>query len=160
MLRGFYAHNDTRTPFVLNVFENGVNIVFGVLLVVRLGVPGLAWSFTIGYVAASPPYLLRPTVKVRGVDVAALVASLGRIALSAVVAGEVAWLAAQPVGSDSGSGALARVVVGGLAGGLTYVLLLGFLRVPEARELAAQRFGKGWPRPRSVRCRARAGPRR
>ena len=23
ILRGFYAHNDTRTPFVINVFENG-----------------------------------------------------------------------------------------------------------------------------------------
>jgi hypothetical protein len=77
-------------------------------------------------------------VKVRGVDVRGLAVSLGRIALSAVVAGEVAWLAGQAVGSDSGAGALARVVVGGAAGGVAYVALLGFLRVPEAGELASR----------------------
>ena len=34
-LRGFYAHKDTRTPFVLNVVENLINIV----LAVRAGRP-------------------------------------------------------------------------------------------------------------------------
>jgi putative peptidoglycan lipid II flippase len=138
ILRGFYAHNDTRTPFVLNVFENGINIVAGLLLVGSFGVPGLAWSFTIGYAAAMVLAFYVLTVKVQGVDVRGLAVSLGRIALSAVVAGEVAWLAAQAVGSDRGAGALARVVVGGVAGGVAYVALLGFLRVPEAGELASR----------------------
>ena len=40
ILRGFYAHNDTRTPFVINVFENGLNIVVALILVGPLGVPG------------------------------------------------------------------------------------------------------------------------
>ena len=40
-MRGFYAHHDTRTPFVLNVGENLLNIVFAFLLVGRWGVLGL-----------------------------------------------------------------------------------------------------------------------
>jgi putative peptidoglycan lipid II flippase len=135
ILRGFFAHNDTRTPFVLNVFENGLNIVFGLLLVGPLGVPGLAWSFTIGYAAASLLAFYVLTVKVRGVDVMELAISLGRIALAAIVAGEVAWLVSQAVGSDSGTGALARVAAGTLAGGVTYVALLSFLHVPEVGQL-------------------------
>jgi putative peptidoglycan lipid II flippase len=138
ILRAFYAHNDTRTPFVLNVFENAVNIAFGLLLVGSFGVPGLAWSFTIGYAAAALFAFYVLTVKVRGVDVVGLAASLGRIALAAVVAGEVAWLVTQPIGANSGAGALARVVVGTVAGGITYIAALWFLRVPEAGELEAR----------------------
>jgi putative peptidoglycan lipid II flippase len=33
VLRGFYAHQDTRTPFVLNVGENLINIVLAFVLV-------------------------------------------------------------------------------------------------------------------------------
>jgi putative peptidoglycan lipid II flippase len=135
ILRGFYAHNDTRTPFVLNVFENGINIVVGVILVGPFGVPGLAWSFSIGYVVAAVLAFYVLTVKVRGVDARALGVSLVRIALAAIVSGEVAWLLSQSVGSDSGSGALLRVVVGVVSGAATYVALLVFLRVPEVSEL-------------------------
>jgi putative peptidoglycan lipid II flippase len=135
ILRGFYAHNDTRTPFVLNVFENGINIIVGVILVGPFGVPGLAWSFSIGYVVAAVLAFYVLTVKVRGVDARALGVSLVRIALAAIVSGEVAWLLSQSVGSDSGSGALLRVVVGVIAGAVTYVALLVFLRVPEVSEL-------------------------
>ena len=30
VLRGFYAHGDARTPFIINVFENLVNIALAV----------------------------------------------------------------------------------------------------------------------------------
>jgi putative peptidoglycan lipid II flippase len=144
ILRGFYAHNDTRTPFVINVVENAVNIVVGLLLVNRYGVPGLAWSFTIGYGVAALLAFYVLTVKVRGVDVRGLAISLARIALSAIAAGEVAWLAGQAVGGDTGAGALARVVVGTIAGGATYIVLLWFLRVPEVGEVV-RRFRRGIP---------------
>ena len=135
ILRGFYAHNDTRTPFVLNVFENGLNIVVALILVVPLGVPGLAWSFTAAYFVAAVLALYVLSVKVRGVDARGIVVSLGRIALAAVVTGEVTWLVSQTVGGDTGSGALVRVVVGVVAGAITYIALLAFLRVPEAGQL-------------------------
>ena len=33
VMRGFYAHQDTRTPFVINVVENVVNIVLAIVLI-------------------------------------------------------------------------------------------------------------------------------
>ncbi len=135
ILRGFYAHNDTRTPFVINVFENVVNIVVAIVLVGPLGVPGLAWSFTVAYLVAASFAFYVLTVKVRGIDALGLVVSLGRIALAAIVSGEVAWLVSQTVGGDSGSAALVRVAVGVVAGAAAYIGLLAFLRVPEAGEL-------------------------
>ena len=41
VLRGFYAHHDTRTPFVVNVFQNAINVVLAIILVDRYGVLGL-----------------------------------------------------------------------------------------------------------------------
>ena len=49
VLRGFYAHQDTRTPFVINVVENALNIVFALLLVGRYGVLGLGLAFALAY---------------------------------------------------------------------------------------------------------------
>ena len=46
-LRGFYAHQDTRTPFVINVGENVLNIVFALLLVGRWGVLGLGLAYAL-----------------------------------------------------------------------------------------------------------------
>jgi putative peptidoglycan lipid II flippase len=48
-MRGFYAMHNTKTPFVINVIENILNILFAYVLVGRYGVKGLAWSFTIAY---------------------------------------------------------------------------------------------------------------
>ena len=47
MLRGFYAHHDTRTPFVLNVGENMINIVLAIVLVERWGVLGLGLALAL-----------------------------------------------------------------------------------------------------------------
>ncbi len=135
ILRGFYAHNDTRTPFVINVFENSLNILVALVLVGPFGVPGLAWSFTVAYIVAAVFAFYVLTVKMRGINGRALVASLARIALAAIVTGEVAWIVSQAVGADSGSGAFVRLSVGVVAGAITYVALLVFLRVPEAGEV-------------------------
>ena len=45
MLRVFYAHQDTRTPFVINVGENLINIVLAFVFVDRWGLLGLGLAF-------------------------------------------------------------------------------------------------------------------
>jgi putative peptidoglycan lipid II flippase len=142
VIRAFYAHDDTKTAFIVNVVENGLNIVFGIVLVGRFGVPGLAWSFTIAYVLASLFALHVLGNKVPGLDVGALARSIGRLAVAAVVTGEVAYLAGRAVGSDHGRGALGRVLVGALAGIGAYVALLLFLRVPELDAVRRLRPGR------------------
>lgn len=53
-IRGFYALQDTRTPFYLNVFENGVNVVAAAVLWVTVGhsATNLAAAFSIAYLSA------------------------------------------------------------------------------------------------------------
>ena len=53
VLRGFYSHGDTRTPFFINVFENALNIVFAFLLVKKYDVLGLGLAFSLAYLVSS-----------------------------------------------------------------------------------------------------------
>lgn len=58
VLRGFYARNDTRTPFFINVGENAINIVLAIVLVDRHGVFGLGLAFSIAYLVSALVALL------------------------------------------------------------------------------------------------------
>jgi putative peptidoglycan lipid II flippase len=52
-LRGFYAFQDTRTPFFLNLVENALNIAFAFVLEAWLGVKGLALAYSLAYAVAA-----------------------------------------------------------------------------------------------------------
>ena len=134
-LRGFYAHDDTRSAFVINVVENVVNMLLGVALVGRFGVPGLAWSFTVAYIVAFVLALRALLWKIRATSGRTIVGSLTRLGLAAAACGEVAWLASRAVGSDTFAGSLARLVAGTVVGGGVYVASLWWLRAPELGQI-------------------------
>jgi hypothetical protein len=98
VLRAFFAHEDARTPFVINVFENLINIVLAVVLAGRYGVLGLGASFAIAYTVSSVFALHVLSYKVRGFSAAAILGSLWRMALAGVVMAEVMWVVARFVG--------------------------------------------------------------
>ena len=52
-MRAFYAMKNTRTPFLINCFENAVNVVAAVVFVRWWGIAGLALSFGLAYTLAS-----------------------------------------------------------------------------------------------------------
>lgn len=53
VLRGFYSHGDTRTPFFINLFENALNVVFAIVLVKKYDVLGLGLAFSFAYLISS-----------------------------------------------------------------------------------------------------------
>jgi putative peptidoglycan lipid II flippase len=135
VLRGFYAHQDTRTPFFLNVGENLLNIVFAFLLVGRWGVLGLGLAYAFAYLLSSVWAVQVLSYKVRGLSTRAIVASLWRMLLAAVLAAEAMWLGARLIDGATGIDALGRIVVGGGLGVLIYVLVLIALQSPELASL-------------------------
>ena len=70
VLRGFYAHQDTRTPFVINLVENALNIVLAIVLVDRYGVLGLGLAFALAYVLTAAWALQVLSYKVPGFGLA------------------------------------------------------------------------------------------
>ena len=109
VLRGFYAHQDTRTPFVINVVQNVLNIALAVVLVGRYDVGGLGAALAISYVVCAAWALQVLTYKVPGFPLGEVFASLWRMALAGVIAAEVTWLVARQVGGEEGMDALIRV---------------------------------------------------
>jgi putative peptidoglycan lipid II flippase len=144
-LRGFYAHHDTRTPFVLNVFENLFNIVLAFVFVARWGVLGLGLAYAVAYVVSALWALKVLSYKVPGFPLAAVLASGWRMLLAAVLMAEAMWLVTHGVDDDQGWSGLAQLTVGGAVGLVVYGAVLLALRAPEIAVL--RNLGRRAPGP-------------
>ncbi len=131
VLRAFYAHQDTKTAFKVNVVENGINIVLGVALVGAYGVLGLGAAFAAAYVIAALWVLQILSYKVPGFPLRDVCSSLARMIVAATLMGESVWFIVRNVGSNSGAGAFGRLLVGAIVGSVVYVSLLGAMGAPE-----------------------------
>ncbi len=131
VLRGFYAHKDTRTPFKVNLVENVINIVLAFVLVDRYGVLGLGLAFALAYLVSSLWAMQILSFKVPGFDLRPLFASLWRMLVAAALMGEAVWLTTQAVGGNTGFDAVVRLVVGTVVGCVVYAGVLFALRAPE-----------------------------
>ena len=141
-LRGFYAHQDTRTPFLINLVQNVLNIILAFVLVGTYGVLGLGVAFAASYVIGAVIALFVLRIKVRTFPVGDVLLSLARMLAAAAVMGAVLWLALKPVGDNDGFGAVLKITVGIVIGLLVYLGALTLLRVPEINSLrsASHRF--------------------
>ncbi len=130
-LRGFYAHQDTRTPFVLNVGENVLNIVFALVLVGRWGVLGLGLAYAFAYLLSALWALTVLRDKVGAFPLGPIVSSGWRMLLAAVLMAEAMWFVTRNVDDDTGWSALGQIVVGGGVGVVVYLAVAFALRIPE-----------------------------
>ena len=138
VLRGFYANNDTRTPFWINLFENFLNIVFAILLVDRFDVLGLGLAFSLAYLISAFIALWMMQRKSLGFSASELLLSLIPVLISACVMAicmRLGLLQFTNYVSAVGLNATTQVFSGMLLGGIIYVALLYLFRVSEVREL-------------------------
>ena len=138
VLRGFYANNDTRTPFWINLVENFLNIVFAILLVTRFDVLGLGLAFSLAYLASAFIALWMMQKKSPGFNANSLLSGLIPILISACVMAicmKLGLLQFTNHVSAVGLNATTQVFSGLLIGGIIYVALLYLFRVREVREL-------------------------
>ena len=130
-LRGFYAHQDTRTPFVINVFENLLNIVLAFVLVQKWGVLGLGLAYGVAYIVAAAWALKVLSYKVPGFPLRELWSSGWRMLMAAALMAEAMWFVTRDVARDNGLDGIAQLVVGGGVGLAVYAAVLVALKSPE-----------------------------
>ena len=138
VLRAFYAHQDARTPCIINSGENLLNIVLALALYHRYGILGIAASFAIAYVVSAAWALQILSYKVPGFQLRPVFAGMYRIVLASAVMAEAVWAVGRLVGANSGGGALLRVIGGTSVGIVVYLGMLAVLRAPELDELKAR----------------------
>jgi putative peptidoglycan lipid II flippase len=150
LMRAFYAMQDTRTPWIVNVVTNVVNIVTAWPLYVLIGVPGLALSMSLSYIGGAVYGAAVLRSRIGGLDGARLLTSHVRIGIASVATGATAWIIAKAVARAIDVGRLGgeAVQVGAaVAGGVAlYVVAAKLLGVDELRPLigmVAGRFRKG-----------------
>ncbi len=141
-LRGFYAQEDTRTPFVVNVVVNVVNVTAVLFAYAVLPLPWVAVGMAGGYSLAYAVGALLSFALLRrglgGFDARGVRRTWLRLGAAALLAALPAFATARAAVAVAGPGfpgALSAAVTGGgvlLAG---YLLLATRLRVPEVAEV-------------------------
>lgn len=140
-LRGFYARQDTRTPFLLNLGENGANIVLAVPFVAWWGIQGLAAAYAAAYLLAAVGASLALSRRVGGLGIVPLAGTGVRLLVASAACGVSAWAASTLVGTTD----LLQVAAGVVVGATVYVALLVALRVDEvqmARQMVTDRVAR------------------
>jgi putative peptidoglycan lipid II flippase len=143
-LRGFYALEDTRTPFLLQVGITVTNVALALLayavLPLRWRIVGMAASYALTYyvgLGLSTAVLRR---RIGGLDGRRVVRTYAQLLAAAIPSAAVAYGVARLVTAGLGEGAagsLAALVAGGvvLLGG--YLLIARALRIAELTALLA-----------------------
>jgi len=140
-LRGFYALHDTRTPFVLNCWENLINVVLAAALYPWMGVQGLALSFSVAYGVAALITLQSLSRRTDGVgldqrsrQVLARMTVAAAVMTGAVILAVVALPGRPP--------ALVELAVGVAVGVVVYAVALSAMRVGEMAEIVRRLRGR------------------
>jgi putative peptidoglycan lipid II flippase len=142
--RAFYAMQDTRTPFLVNCFENAANIVGALVLYPLLGIQGLALSFAIAYTLAALLTIAIMSRRLGGLRGRQIGSTFARVLVVAAAAGSVAWLIADRIGYATPSRAILACMAAGTAGLAVAVFGLWVMRIHEYHDLRdAFRRGAG-----------------
>jgi putative peptidoglycan lipid II flippase len=126
-LRGFYAHKDTRTPFMIHVVVNIANVVLAIPLVQAFGVVGLGVAYTIAYTIGAVIALGALGRRVGDLGLGRCVAPISKMAIASVLCGLAAW----GVASVVSSGPFVQLAMAVPVGVAVYVAALWTLRVDE-----------------------------
>ena len=144
MLRGFYADEDTRTPFLLQVLVTGVNVTAAITLtsmVAPVHVSSmLAVSFSIAYLMGSIASVWVLSRRCGRIIDAEMLRFAARATVACAIAagamlGGIGLLELAGVEGDRPAGALLILVAVGAAGGLAYLLAARLVRLTEIEHL-------------------------
>ncbi|MDJ0386433.1 murein biosynthesis integral membrane protein MurJ [Streptomyces sp. G-G2] len=147
LLRGFYAFEDTRTPFWMAVWISVANIALAtachLLMPARWAVTGMAAAYAVAYSIGLliTALLLRRRLEGR-LDGKRLCRTYGKLSASALAAGALGWLVARACATTLTSNPWVPAL--GLAAGggtmlLLFLLLARALKVGELRSLPGLR---------------------
>lgn len=141
MMRGFYARRDTRTPFIISLWQNAVQIVLSLILAAVMGFQGALLGFVIAYAFGALMAMGRLARQAGGMG-AHVGSALGRYLVAAAFMAPMTWGVAQVIGSGAVWHTFLQVALAGVAGGGVYVVVLWILGSDDL-ELLGQLRGRG-----------------
>lgn len=152
-LRVFYAHQDSRTPSLVNIGVVGVNVTAA--LVISHALPAhdralaLALAFTVGYLGGLCVTCALLRRRLGGMDGDRIIATLARITVAAGIGAAAASAVAHGLRDALGNGfigSFSAVLVGAIVGLPLFVGTVTRMGIPEVRALTrmvSRRFRRG-----------------
>lgn len=137
LLRGFFAWEDTFTPFCLAFFTAIVRISSGWFLSRRLGVSGLALGFALGSVFFAFMMFVFLRRKVGSLDIKYILSSGIKIGIAAIISATAIYFSLQYVFNfiqlTTLIGVLSQGLIAGIVGLLIYFFLAWLFRLRELK---------------------------
>lgn len=137
-LRCFYAQKNTRTPFFINVIENGINVGLAFALVGPFGVEGLVIAFSVAYSIAAAIALVAVRRTTGGIEGTALWDTTWRVSLPTVAMALAAGAIVVVMGSPVGFASIPTVVVAGVVATVVLGAGVWLIGVPEVEHLSGR----------------------
>ncbi|MEU9413903.1 murein biosynthesis integral membrane protein MurJ [Streptomyces sp. NPDC051000] len=150
VLRGFYAYEDTRTPFyntvIVAAVNAGVSVIAFLVLPERWAVVGMAAAYGLGYAVGVGVAWRRLRTRLGGdLDGAHVMRTytrlIGACVPAAVVAGAVAYGVTQWLGNGA-AGSLAALVTGFIALAAVFLVAAKRMRVEELNSMVGMVRGR------------------
>ncbi|MCY0918386.1 MULTISPECIES: murein biosynthesis integral membrane protein MurJ [unclassified Streptomyces] len=150
VLRGFYAYEDTRTPFyntvIVAAVNAGVSVIAFLVLPERWAVVGMAAAYGLGYAVGVGVAWRRLRTRLGGdLDGAHVMRTytrlIGACVPAAAVAGAVAYGVTQWLGNGAG-GSLAALVTGFIALAAVFLVAAKRMRVEELNSMVGMVRGR------------------
>ncbi len=146
VVRTFSSMQDTRSPFMVNLVENGVNIATAFAFYEWRGIEGLAWSWTVAYSVAAVVALVRLRRRLGHLNAKMLGTTAPRVVVALVPAGLAAAAIDHALGSASPSRSLVTLLVATAVAGIVFVPLLQWLGIDGfgmVRQVVSRRRPEG-----------------
>lgn len=132
LVRGFYAMQDGKTPFLVNCAVIGLNIAINVPMYAALGVKGLAAGHALAYTLGVLMLTRTLTKRIGDLGLARIGSALLRITAATAAMAVVVWGARAGVDAmDPAGEAVIIVVVATILGVICYLGFAALLRVEE-----------------------------
>ena len=146
VVRTFSSMQDTRSPFMINLVENAVNIVTAFAFYDWLGIEGLAWSWTVAYSVAAVLALVRLRRRLGHLDAKMLGTTATRVVAALVPAALAAAGIDHALGSANPARSLITLLVASAAAGVVFIPLLQRLGIDGfgmVRQVVSRRRPEG-----------------
>jgi len=144
-LRCFYAQKNTRTPFLVNVVENAMNVVLAFVLVGRWGAQGLVVAFSLAYTVAAVLALVAVRRTTHGIDGRVVWNTTWRVSIATALMSVVGLALVLALGTPAGFGSIPTLLAAGAASGAVFALAVWRLGIPDLDQVLGRlrrRFGR------------------
>jgi len=134
LIRGFFAIEDTKTPFYLGIFDTLVRVASAYFFSKYFGVAGIAIGFSLGCIVYTILLWIFLRRKVGGLDSKRIIYSLAKILFASILAGFAAYGALHVFASLVNMRTLIGIFTQGLVAGIVGIIvyaIAGFILKSE-----------------------------